>query len=738
MAIKWKNKLPIIIFILLVAFSLNGILFTLSHLNSDLHKNYFETMQFDEELNNLINYLTLFEFNVVTPEKAKENITVTEDDIEEHRYRYGALTDQIENLKQQYEGRIQGAIDAGNEEAANTFKKERDAKIADITKNFTSDEHVREKVIKEKEQKIDEYFRELENFRPDLKRYHEAFQYYLKDVKSGEIYTNVNEKSEDKVEQAFTNQKMLFTRNYPNDTNSYLTTTDAYYMYGPTVPEVFDNLPKRSFEGIVALPAAGADFLLENYENYKMKQMVFFSYMIASLLTLITSMIVYKKFPLKEKIQLERVKPYYNLLPIDVRAVSFALAGMILLSVLTYNNHYDFYYYFNMRDFLFHVGIAVLVTAVLLTLLFIQGKLLLDTVKNMDQLKRNWQNSLLLKIYHSLQDVFLNRSVGMQFFLLLTIVFGLGFGAMIVVIEPSVIVFYGLLCLIIGLPTLVILIKRIGYFNRIFLHTTAAAHGHFEQDLPVKGKHTLARLADNVNTLKHGVKSSQKEQAKSERLKTELITNVSHDLRTPLTSIMTYTDLLKTANLENDQRDAYIEIIDRKTKRLKVLIDDLFEASKMASGNIELQKEKVDLVQLLQQALAEYSETINESSLQFRVSNPDPPLYAIVDGQKIWRVFDNLISNILKYSLENTRVYISLKEVNNQAVITFKNVTKYELGDNMDELFERFKRGDTSRHTEGSGLGLAIAKSIIDLHEGNLNIEVDGDLFKVIVILKRV
>lgn len=241
--------------------------------------------------------------------------------------------------------------------------------------------------------------------------------------------------------------------------------------------------------------------------------------------------------------------------------------------------------------------------------------------------------------------------------------------------------------------------------------------------------------ADSINQLAQGVNNSQREQAKSERLKTELITNVSHDLRTPLTSIITYTELLKTPDLSKEDQDAYIQVIDRKSQRLKVLIDDLFEVSKMSSGNIELTKEKVDLVQLLKQALAEHDQTINESTLQFRVTNPGTHVYTLVDGQKIWRVFDNLIGNILKYALENTRVYITIKTLQNKAVITFKNVTKYELGENTDELFERFKRGDTSRHTDGSGLGLAIAKSIVDLHGGTLDIEVDGDLFKVTISL---
>ena len=158
-----------------------------------------------------------------------------------------------------------------------------------------------------------------------------------------------------------------------------------------------------------------------------------------------------------------------------------------------------------------------------------------------------------------------------------------------------------------------------------------------------------------MNALKYGVKTSKKVAVKSERLKTELITNVSHDLRTPLTSIITYTELLKTPNLLEEDGEVYIQIIDRKSKRLKVLIDDLFEASKMASGNVELVKERAGvIVQLLQQSLAEHDEAIQKSGLQFRISGLEKPIISLVDGQKLWRVFDNLIGNILKYSLEHT------------------------------------------------------------------------------------
>ncbi len=240
-----------------------------------------------------------------------------------------------------------------------------------------------------------------------------------------------------------------------------------------------------------------------------------------------------------------------------------------------------------------------------------------------------------------------------------------------------------------------------------------------------------------MNRMRQGMDYSHKAQLKSERLKTELITNVSHDLRTPLTSIMTYSELLKKEDISEEERKKYIDIVEQKSKRLKVLIDDLFEVSKMASGNIELVIERVDIVQLMNQALGEYDEKIKESSLAFKVSSSSPHIYAMVDGRKMWRVFDNIISNILKYSLENTRVYISTKETDNNIIISFKNISKYELEENIVELLERFKRGDKSRNTEGSGLGLAIAQSIVDNHGGKLDIELDGDLFKTIVTLKK-
>lgn len=461
------------------------------------------------------------------------------------------------------------------------------------------------------------------------------------------------------------------------------------------------------------------------------------------------------KLAKKTRATIRSWRKFYDIFPIDFRLGLFVISGLFTwLALLLLVN--EVFYFAGYTGFPMALVASIILFSIGMAITVIQGIYFMTTIKesfkhyttnkDWEYVRDLWRNSIIVKLFLILKtmfsklsrrvhEAFLDRTTGTQVFVLAGMVFALGFAAVITVIHPIFIFLYLLLLGVVGIPMGMIILNKIGYFNRIVDNTNELAAGNLGQDIELTGKSALTTLAKNINLLKHGVKVSQTEQAKSERMKTELITNVSHDLRTPLTSIITYTELLKKEHISHEERTGYIEIIDRKSKRLKVLIDDLFEVSKMASGTMELRKEKVDLVQLLQQALAEYDDVIQDSSLQFRISSDDPPVNAVVDGQKLWRVFDNLIANILKYSLENSRVYIDLKAENGTAFITFKNVSKYELSENSDELFERFKRGDTSRHTEGSGLGLAIAQSIVELHGGSLDIETDGDLFKVTIML---
>ena len=359
-----------------------------------------------------------------------------------------------------------------------------------------------------------------------------------------------------------------------------------------------------------------------------------------------------------------------------------------------------------------------------------------EAVNSEEKVKNEVQNAMLYRLAGGMQDLFLNRSIGMQSMVILTVVFLAGVGFVGAALHGELLLIYVPLCFFIALPCVAIFLRRMGYLNRIMKQTKEMAEGGLASEIKLKGKGPLAKHASNLNALREGVKKSMTEQAKSERLKTELITNVSHDLRTPLTSIITYTDLLKNPTITEEERRQYIDVLDKKSARLKTLIEDLFEVSKMASGNIELTKQRVDLTQLLQQAIGEHREAFEKANLDLRVTIPETPILAYVDGQKWWRVLDNLIINALKYSLLGSRIYVTLREQGTIAEFTVKNISNYELGENVVELTERFKRADASRHTDGSGLGLAIAQSIVDLHGGILKINVDGDLFKVTVTVQ--
>jgi signal transduction histidine kinase len=237
--------------------------------------------------------------------------------------------------------------------------------------------------------------------------------------------------------------------------------------------------------------------------------------------------------------------------------------------------------------------------------------------------------------------------------------------------------------------------------------------------------------AENINKVGDGIANAVEKQMKSERFKTELITNVSHDIKTPLTSIISYVDLIEKENVENEQVREYIEVLDRQSLRLKKLIEDLMEASKASTGNLAVHFENCDARVLLTQIVGEFEEKTAANELEMIVSSPEEEVPVRVDSRHIWRVFDNLLGNICKYAQANTRVYISLVREGNDAVITFKNISKYPLNISGDELMERFVRGDSSRNTEGSGLGLSIAQSLTTLMKGTMELSVDGDLFKV-------
>jgi len=237
------------------------------------------------------------------------------------------------------------------------------------------------------------------------------------------------------------------------------------------------------------------------------------------------------------------------------------------------------------------------------------------------------------------------------------------------------------------------------------------------------------RHAENINAIGDGMQLAVEQKLKSERMKTELITNVSHDIKTPITSIVNYADLLSTLPLSEPAAE-YAGVLLRQSKRLAKLTSDIFEASKASTGNIPVELSTVDVAELISQSVGEYDERLAEQNI-IPVVTATQEVHAIADGKLLWRIADNLLSNVCKYALPGTRLYVDVRQTRNHATITFKNISRQPLNVDSEELTERFVRGDASRNTEGSGLGLNIAKSFTELQNGTLEIMVDGDLFKV-------
>lgn len=243
---------------------------------------------------------------------------------------------------------------------------------------------------------------------------------------------------------------------------------------------------------------------------------------------------------------------------------------------------------------------------------------------------------------------------------------------------------------------------------------------------------------ENLNSIGVGMTHAVDDRLKSERLKTELITNVSHDIKTPLTSIINYADLICKEEPGSEKVTEYADVLLRQSERLKKLIEDLVEASKASTGNVDVLLVPCEVGVLLTQTAGEYEQRLRDNDLDLITKQQESPVMILADGRHIWRVFDNLMNNICKYAQSGTRVYLNVEEKNGEAVISFKNTSKYPLDITADELLERFVRGDSSRNTDGNGLGLSIAQSLTELQNGRLELTVDGDLFKAVLRFKSI
>lgn len=276
---------------------------------------------------------------------------------------------------------------------------------------------------------------------------------------------------------------------------------------------------------------------------------------------------------------------------------------------------------------------------------------------------------------------------------------------------------------------------RLRDYQQIKTGVDAILEGRKQKPIEVKLKvGEFANLANKIDKIHEGIQAEVEQRMKSERMKTELITNVSHDIRTPLTSIITYVDLMKKGGTKEEMGE-YIKVIDTKSQRLKVLTDNLFEAAKASTGNLNVELQHIDLKALVNQGLGELDDKIEEARLEFRIVQPEEPVLVEADGRHLWRVIENIMNNAIKYALKGSRVYLQMSQEDQWTRLELKNISAEELNIPVEELMERFVRGSESRHTEGSGLGLSIAKSLMELQNGRFDMSIDGDLFKVTLLI---
>ena len=359
-----------------------------------------------------------------------------------------------------------------------------------------------------------------------------------------------------------------------------------------------------------------------------------------------------------------------------------------------------------------------------------------------------WKNSYLCRIYHLLKSCALQMYDNSDIVLRTCVPYGLFllFNLLMMVWAIDTTAPFGILVLVFITMAVDVAVGHLLYQNakeqqQIVKGIETIANGQLEHQVKTEKLHgDNLTLAHSVNSIGKGIKEAVEISMKDERMKADLITNVSHDIKTPLTSIINYVDLIKRERIDNEKVQNYIKVLDEKSQRLKQLTDDLVEASKITSGNISLHFEQINLTELMNQTIGEFSEKFEMKNLttvmNVRVKN------AVIeaDSRRIWRVMENLFNNIYKYAMEGTRVYLSIEDMPDKKkfiVISIKNISASPLNCNPDELTERFIRGDVSRTTEGSGLGLSIAKNLTEAQKGTFEIQLDGDLFKVILTFPK-
>lgn len=561
-----------------------------------------------------------------------------------------------------------------------------------------------------------------------------SFKYYIVSGKSNEVYTNISGKVD---LQEYIKKNGIYEIKYPTE---YISNQEDY--------EINDWFAENNLLGriIFVYDKDDKSQVSKDYQYFlSIRERLLKEREIGTFLFIIgVSILIYLMIKRKVYKYLEWIIQKYNNIFLEIRLIVLILMIEILKIYISVNSIFSIN--INIRQF---IAISTATVIVIMIVMVIIN--LFQYVKNKKLGLLQEPKSIFYKIYVNQKFKFHNATIknkiilinliniisGMVIFILLSFIIysrnfymGRGISAIAIVFLMCILIYGGFIFRA--------SIKNAVLLDNIIDVTKEMSEGNL--DTVVKedgGDKSIGELVNNINNMRNAFKESIDKQIKSERLKTELITNVSHDLKTPLTSIINYVKLLNKEDIKKEELEHYADVLNKKTYRLKILVEDLFEMAKLSSGAIELNIEQMDICSILRQALGEFYQELDDGKVIFKVNIPKDKIILSLDGMRTWRVFENLIGNILKYSQENTRAYIDLEEDKEEVTITMKNIASYEMNFDPNEIYERFKRGDSSRTTDGSGLGLAIAKNIVELEGGTMDIVVDGDLFKVIIRFKK-
>ena len=479
------------------------------------------------------------------------------------------------------------------------------------------------------------------------------------------------------------------------------------------------------------------DKVLAIKNNFDVEVIYFKTIIISSIISLIlfiVSILIYKKMKCEVLDRNSFYLKLYKIIPLEI----YIIVGLFLICNIVNFIKISHLWYYSMLECIVYIFIGIFG-------LFVIYYILRKEIKSFDKPIEILKTSLIVRVLilgkKTLKDTNkVTKSVPLAKRIIILAALSVGVGTIgwfIGFLFGSTLLLFlfgPILSLTIVVLYVYYLIKKLAYLSYIMEGTERIKGGDIHYKLDIIDDDNFSNLAENINNIGEGLDKAIYNQLKSERLKSELITNVSHDLKTPLTSIINYIELIKKEeDIKPEHIKDYVNVLDSKSKRLKVLIEDLFEASKASSGNLELNMEKIDITQLLRQAIGEMEEKLSNANLDLKLRAPEEKTYIMADGKKLYRVLENLLSNISKYSLDNTRVYIDIIEENDKVKLTMKNISSYELNFDPEEIMERFKRADESRNTEGSGLGLAIARDLVNAQGGRFEIDIDGDLFKSVV-----